>query len=91
MNGMVINSSTNNSDDSMNIVLKWCDMKHNRLIVPFDDRFVEYGLIAVIVRMEWFEFLMYRMNTSWYHWIWWMIDDCDYIIVNDDIQSNDIA
>ena len=37
---------------------EWCDMNHNRLIVEFDDRFVEYGLMDVIIRMEWFEFLM---------------------------------
>ena len=50
---------------------EWCDMNHNRLIVEFDDRFVEYGLMDVIIRMEWFEFLMYIMNSRWYHWIWW--------------------
>ena len=58
-----INSPTNESDDWMNIVLKWCDMKHNGLIVEFDDRFVEYVLIDVIIRMEWFEFLMYKYEN----------------------------
>ena len=37
---------------------EWCNMNHNRLIVEFDDRSIEYDLMDGIIRMGWFEFLM---------------------------------
>ena len=43
----------------MKVMIEWMMWYEiDGLIVEFDDGFVENGLMDVIIRMEWFEFLM---------------------------------
>ena len=52
MNGMVVNSSTNENNGSMNIVFKWCDMKDNRVIVDCDMVILIINMIRMIFIMN---------------------------------------
>ena len=63
MNRMIINSSTNEDNEYMNIVFKWCDVKYNRLIVEFE--WFDWFLICVSICVV---FIYFDIPIHWNDW-----------------------